>query len=875
MISKKERDVLEKLVNKSEFDMVKRVVFIFLALFFSAHLYAQTVADSTNFSVFYDSPKHYSLAGIEISGIRFLDTEVLKGLSGLSIGDEITVPGDQVTSALRKYWKQGLFSDVKISATKIVGDKIWLNVYLQERPRLAAKNYHGVSKSEKEDIEKQVMMLIGGQVTDNLVNTAQRQILSFYQGKGFYNTEVNIVQKDDTTKQNQLILDINVNKKTKVKISEIEFVGVKQLSPSVLEHSMKKTKAKKLINFFSSKKFLQDKYDEDKINLIKKYNENGYRDAIIIADSIIKDTARNTVKLKYWIEEGRRYYIRNIRWVGNTVLTDVQLSRVLGIKKGDVFDQKLLDKRLTEDDDAVSNEYLNTGYLFFNLNPVEVKVENDSIDFEMRIVEGSQATINSIGIKGNTKTNEHVARRELYTRPGQLFSKENIIRSVRELSQMGHFNPEAIKPDVVPHPEDGTVDINYELEERANDQVELSGGWGAGMFVGTVGLKFSNFSVRNIGNKKAWRPLPTGDGQTLTLRAQTNGSYYQSYSFSFTEPWLGGKKPNSFTFSVYYSKQTSGNSAYNYGNGSGYYGNSYGSMYGNSYGAYNQYNYDITEKMGVLGASVGLGYRLKWPDNYFTLYHELSYQRYILDNWKYFIFQNGTSNTLAFRTVFGRNSTDSPLYTRRGSNFSFSLALTPPYSLFNGKDYSSTAMTTEERYRMIEYHKWSFKADIFTPLQPKQDAKLILRTKFEAGLLGYYNKNARSPFESYKLGGDGMSGYSSYGSEYIGLRGYENNSLTPPQGGNIYEKITVELRYPVTLSQSATIYGLGFLEAGNAWYDLADYNPFSIKRSAGLGIRIFLPMFGLMGFDWGYGFDDGYTKGTGGSQFHFIMGQQF
>ena len=683
--------------------MVKRVVFIFLALFFSAHLYAQTVADSTNFSVFYDSPKHYTLAGLEISGIKFLDTEVLKGLSGLTIGDEVVIPGDQITAALRKYWKQGLFSDVKISATKIVGEQIWLNIYLQERPRLSTKNYHGVSKSEKEDIEKQVMMLVGGQVTDNLVNTAQRQILSYYQGKGFYNTDVNIVQRDDTAKQNQLALEIYVNKKTKVKITEIEFIGAKQVKLSTLERSMKKTKAKKLTNFFSSKKFLQDKFDEDKINLIKKYNENGFRDAIIVSDTIIKDTTKNTVKLKYWIDEGRRYYFRDIRWVGNTVLTDIQLSQVLGIKKGDIFDQKLLEKRLTEDDDAVSNQYLNTGYLFFNLNPVEIKVENDSIDYEMRIVEGSQATINSIGIKGNTKTNEHVARRELYTRPGQLFSKENIIRSVRELSQMGHFNPEAIKPDVVPHPEDGTVDINYELEERANDQVELSGGWGGGMFVGTVGLKFSNFSVRNIGNKKAWRPLPTGDGQTLTLRAQTNGSYYQSYSFSFTEPWLGGKKPNSFTFSVYYSKQTSGNSAYNYGGygnsmyGSGYGGYSgYNSGYGSNYGSqYNQYNYEITEKMGVLGASMGLGYRLKWPDNYFTLYHELSYQRYILDNWKYFIFQNGTSNTLAFKTVFGRNSTDSPLYTRRGSNFSVSVALTPPFSLFSSKDYSSTTLTAK------------------------------------------------------------------------------------------------------------------------------------------------------------------------------------
>jgi outer membrane protein insertion porin family len=863
--------------------MYKKLIIFSLVIFGSFNLYSQVVADSTNFSIYYDSAKKYTLAGVEVSGIRFLDTEVLKNLSGLTIGDEITIPGDQITSALKKYWRQGLFSDVRISATKIVGNKIWLDIYLQERPRLSQKNYKGVSKSEREDIEKKVMLLIGGQVTDNLINTAERQILGIFTAKGFYNTTVDIVQRDDTAKVNQVILDINVNKKEKVKIGKIEFIGVKSLKPSELEKAMKKTKAKKLRNFFASKKFLEDKFEEDKVNLIKKYNEKGYRDAIIVADSITRDTLRNTVHLKYWIDEGKRYYFRNIRWVGNTVYTDVQLNRVLGIKKGDIFDQKLLTKRLSEDDDAVSNEYLNTGYLFFNLNPVEVKVESDSIDFEMRMVEGSQATINEIGIKGNTKTNEHVARRELFTRPGQLFSKENIIRSERELSQMGHFNPETIKPDVVPHPEDGTVDINYELEERANDQIELSGGWGAGMFVGTVGLKFSNFSVRNITNKKAWKPLPTGDGQALSLRAQTNGTYYQSYSFSFTEPWLGGKKPNSFTFSVYYSKQTSGNQAYNYtGNygGGGYgsqygsqYGGGYGSQYGSGYGNYNPYDYEITEKMGVIGGAIGLGYRLKWPDDFFTVYHELSYQLYVLENWKYFFFQNGRSNNLSFKTVFGRNSTDNPLYTKRGSNFSFMVQFTPPYSLFSNKDYSSKTLTPEERYSLIEFHKWVFKGDVFTPLS--LNSKLVLRTKFESGFLGYYNKNLRSPFESFRLGGDGMSGYSMYGSDIVGLRGYENNSLTPANGGNIYEKITMELRYPITLSQSATIYGLGFLEAGNSWYDFTDYNPFAIKRSAGLGVRIFLPMFGLMGFDWGYGFDDGYTKGTGGSQFHFIMGQQF
>jgi outer membrane protein insertion porin family len=866
--------------------MYKKIILILLTLFGSCHAFSQAVSDSTNFSITYENPKTFILAGLEVTGIRFLDTEVLKNLSGLNVGEEITVPGEQVTSALRKYWRQGLFSDVKISATKIVGNKIWLDIYLQERPRLSAKNYHGVSKGEKDDIDKKVMLLVGGQVTENLINNAERQIKGIFHGKGFFNTDVNVVQRDDSAKENQVILDIYVNKKQKVKISDIEFVGVKQLKPSTLEKAMKKTKAKKIRNFLHSKKFLEDKYEEDKVNLVKKYNEKGYRDAMIVADSIIKDTTNNTIRLKYWIEEGRRYYFGNIRWVGNTIYNDVYLTRVLGIKKGDVFDQKLLDKRLTESDDAVSNEYLNNGYLFFNLNPVEVKVENDSIDFEMRIVEGSQATINSIGINGNTKTNEHVARRELYTKPGQLFSKENVIRSVRELGQMGHFNPETIVPDVVPHPEDGTVDINYKLEERANDQVELSGGWGAGMFVGTVGLKFSNFSIRNIGNKSAWRPLPTGDGQTLSLRAQTNGTYYNSYSFSFTEPWLGGKKRDSFTLSLFYTKQTSGNQNYDYGGynpyggyGSGGYG-SYGgygynpySPYGGGGAGYNPYNYEITEKMGVVGGAAGLGYVLQWPDNFFTIYHELSYQLYILQNWKYFIFQNGRSNNVSFKTVLGRNSTDNPLYTRTGSNFSFMLQITPPWSLFSKTNYADPNLSEEDRYRYIEYHKWVFKGDLYTPVSLNK--KFVWRTKYETGFLGYYNKNLRSPFETFKLGGDGMSGYNMVGSDIIGLRGYQNNSVTPRNGGYIYEKMTMELHYPISLSQSATIYALGFLEAGNSWYDFKDYNPFSVKRSAGLGVRIFLPMFGLMGFDWGYGFDDGYTKNSGGSQFHFVMGQQF
>ncbi|MFA5330027.1 MAG: POTRA domain-containing protein [Prolixibacteraceae bacterium] len=533
--------------------MQKLQLFIVL-LFISLKVFSQEAeTDSTNFSIYYSSPKEYVIAGLNVQGIRYLDTQVLLQISGLSLGDKIVVPGDAITNSVKKLWNHGLFSDVKIVADKIVGDNIWLNIILQERPRLAEVNFSGVSKSEKDDITAKVLLLKGSQVTDNQVNTAEKVIKNLFLDKGFLNTEVKIIQRDDTTQANSVILDINVDKKEKVKISEIEFHGNKNLKPGTLEHAMKKTKSKKLRNFFSSKKFLAEKYDEDKINLIKKYNEKGYRDATIVKDSVTK-LNNDRVKLDIWLEEGDKYYFRSIKWVGNTVYPSEYLTSVLGIKKGDVFDQKLLDKRTKEDDDAVSNVYLNNGYLFFNLQPIETNIESDSIDLEMRIYEGRQATIDKIIISGNTKTNEHVARREIRTLPGDLFSKEAIIRTVRELSQLGHFDPEAINPDVRPHPENGTVDINYELVEKANDQIELSGGWGANMFVGTVGLKFSNFSVRNILNKEAWRPLPTGDGQSLSLRAQTSGKFYKSYSFTFTEPWFGGRKPNSFTVSFSHSK---------------------------------------------------------------------------------------------------------------------------------------------------------------------------------------------------------------------------------------------------------------------------------------------------------------------------------
>ncbi|HAH22319.1 MAG TPA: outer membrane protein assembly factor BamA [Prolixibacteraceae bacterium] len=882
---------------------MQRLKLFLILLLISAKVFSQE-ADSTNFSIDYLTPKEYIIAKLDVQGIKYLDTQVLLQISGLNVGDKILVPGDAITNSIKKLWNHGLFSDVKITADKIMGDSIWLRVDLQERPRLAEVNFSGVSKSEKDDITEKVLLLKGSQVTDNQIITASKKIKGIFLDKGFLNTEVNIIQRDDTTQSNSVILDVKVDKKEKVKISDIVYHGNKNLKSSILDHSMKKTKAKKLRNFFSSKKFLGEKYAEDKINLIKKYNEKGYRDATILKDSITK-LPNSRVRLDIWVEEGNKYFFRDIKWVGNTVYPSEYLTARLGIKKGDVFDQKLLDKRTKDDEDAVSSDYLDHGYLFFSLTPLETRVESDSIDLEMRIQEGRQATVDKIIISGNTKTNEHVARREIRTLPGDLFSKEAIIRTVRELSQLGHFDPEAINPDVKPHPENGTVDINYELVEKANDQIELSGGWGANMFVGTIGLKFSNFSVRNIFNKEAWKPLPTGDGQALSLRAQTSGKFYKSYSLTFTEPWLGGKRPNSFTLSLSHSiVNYSANNAYSsysdpysqYGSGSSLGGLGYGSGYGyGQYGYGGSYGYDPAQNYTYSNQSsasdqiqvtsqvaLGYGYRLSWPDDYFTMYHELSFEHYKLQNMAgyYYFLNDGTGsgnggfNNFSFKTAFGRNSMDNPLYTRSGSSFTLSLQLTPPYSLLNGKDYSKANITNEERYRWIEYHKWMFKGDWYSPISKNRN--LVLHTKFEYGFLGYYNQYRKSPFEGFRVGGSGMSGYNLYGSDIIALRGYKDYSLSTGYGSNLYNKLSMEMRYPVILKPSSTIYVLGFMEAGNAWNNFSDYNPFQLHRSAGAGVRIFLPMFGLMGIDWGYGFDPvpGQSDAAG-SQFHFVIGQQF
>jgi outer membrane protein insertion porin family len=852
--------------------MIKRITFIF-ALLLSLGVQAQQTDTIYNPKVYYSSPKKYELGGVSISGVKHLENNVLVQISGLHIGSKIEVPGEKVTKAIQKLYKQGLFSDIQITASKLIGEKIYLNIHMQERPRLSGVNYNGTSKSETTKIKDKLKLMKGIQVTDYLVDNTQRIVQGYYKDKGYYNTEVTVLQRDDPESENSVMLDINVDRNQKIKIKDIFIEGNSALTDNKVKKALKKSKEKKFKYFLKSSKYIAENWEEDKILLIDKYNEKGYRDAKIVSDSVVQ-VSPERVEIYLKLKEGNQYFFNDISWIGNTVYPSYYLDRILKIKKGDIYNKKMLDDRLSVDEDAVSNKYLDNGYLFFNVNPVETIVGTDSINVEMRVIEGKQARIDRVTITGNTKTNEHVARRELYTYPGQLFSKSDIIESVRRLAQLGHFDPEAISPDVKPHPESGTVDISYALEEKANDQIELSGGWGAGMIIGTIGLKFSNFSIRNMFNKEAWSPLPTGDGQTLSIRAQTNGSYYNTYSLSFTEPWLGGKKPTSLSVSLYSSKQTGFSSSYSY---------------------YQPLDPDENQYQKIYGASVGLSRRLKWPDDFFVLYNDASYQHYDLKNWQYYLISNGTSNNLSFTTSLSRSSIDNPLYTRRGSSFTLSLKITPPYSLFDGKNYRQIADeisnpetsadarrdAEQELYKWIEYHKWTFKGKMYTPLT-SNDKTLVLYTGAEYGFLGYFDKDKRSPFETFELGGDGMSGYSMYGSDYIGLRGYENGSLTPintatgqRKGGNIYTKLTMELRYPLSLSQSATIYALAFAEAGNAWFDFEDFQPFDLRRSAGVGMRIFLPMFGLLGIDWGYGFDEANQPGKNKGQFHFVIGQQF
>ena len=836
------------------------------------------------------TPKTYKLAGLTVTGIEGYEDYVLTGISGLTVGQELEVPGTAITDAVKRYWKHGLFSDVSISADSIVGDNIYLKIHLAPRPRISTINYNGLKKTEREDMEKKLGLLKGGQITPNMIDRAKILAKKYFEDKGYKNAEVFIRQRDDVAAKNQVILDIDVDKKEKLKVRTITIDGDNQLGEKKIKGTLfskgafaKTHEAGKLSNLLKSKKFTPERWAEDKKNLITKYNEYGYRDAIILKDSVWNVDPKH-VDIYVKVDEGKKYYIRNIKWVGNTVYSTDYLSRLLDMKKGDVYNQTYMNKRLSQDEDAVGNAYWNNGYLFYNLQPTEVNIVGDSIDLEMRIVEGQQAHINRVKINGNDRLYENVVRRELRTKPGDLFSKEALQRSARELASMGHFDPEAINPVPEPNYEDGTVDINYNLKQKSNDQVELSLGWGQTGVIGRVGLKLNNFSMANLfrRNREHRGIMPIGDGETLSLGAQTNGTYYQSYNAQYSTNWLGGKRPIQFSVGMSYSKQTDVSS--NYYN-SGYLNNynNYRYGYGNyNYNSYENY-YDPDKYVKLFSIYAGWGKRLSWPDDYFTLSLQLQYQRYMLRNWRYFIMSNGSANNLNLNISLNRTSTDNQLFPRRGSDFSVSLTITPPWSKWDHKDYAHLAtdrnsptysQEQQEKYRWVEYHKWKFKARTFTALTSGQKC-FVLMTRVEFGLLGSYNKNKKSPFETYYMGGDGMSGYSTgYAEETIGLRGYENGSLTPYGAeGYAYSRMSLELRYPFLLGNT-TIYGLGFVEAGNAWTETSKFNPFDMKRSAGLGVRIFLPMVGMMGIDWAYGFDKVFgTKG--GSQFHFILGQEF
>ena len=857
-----------------------RLIFLTLFLALSSPLWAQQTGAGV--TVDYNNPKKYIVGGVTLEGNEHVSKEQIIQLTGLQEGMEVTVPSEEMTNIVKRLWAQRYFDDVALAIDSIAPtrDTAYFKISIIERPRVSRWTFSGVKSGEEKELLERLNLRRGGEFSDYVAKTSTDIIKRYYKEKGFYNVNVDVNTKRDTVIRSAIRVQFAVDKGQKVKIKKITFTGADSVKESKLVRSMKKTRDARLQNFFSSKKFQEKEYENDKRALLSAFNEAGFRDARIVKDTMYY-IEPNKLQIDFEIDEGNKYYFRDIIWTGNSIYSSENLSEVLKIGKGDVYDVVTMQKRLygggKQSDYDVTKLYRDNGYLFFNVQPVEMNVEGDSVDVEMRISEGKPATLNNIVINGNDLTNERVIRRQIFTRPGYLFSQSDFERSIREIASMGQFDPEAIMGEggysVVPNQMNNTVDLVYNVTEKPSSQLELSGGWGGNTFVATVGVSFNNFSTRRFFDKSAWRPVPLGDAQNLSIRFQTNGTYYTSLWASFSEPWLFGKKPTSLNMSLYYTRQT------------------------NSYIYYNILNND--EFMEVYGFAAGLGKRLKWPDNYFVLYNQLSWQTYRLQNWAYqFLFNTGISHNLSYTLSLSRNSTDQQIYPRTGSDFSASLQLTPPYSLLRKKDHGLLDVdgnptkvgswkdidynyqTSQDRYKWIEYHKWSFKGAVYSKLI----GDLVLMARAQFGYLGYYNRNwGYSPFEGFRVGGDGMSGYDTYGSEIVSLRGYENYSLTPQAmssynstgnyyAGNVYDKFTVELRYPVILQPQSTIYALLFLEGGNCWSDIRDFNPFQIKRSAGVGVRIFLPMIGLLGVDWGWGFDD---PVNGKSQFHFVIGQQF
>lgn len=839
---------------------------IYLLLLCLTHLGLIAQKDSTA-STDYSAPKNYTIGGIEVSGAENTDKNVIRLLSGFVVGDKIQVPGDKITDAIKALWKQGLFENVEIYQEKVIGNDIFLRIHITERPRLSKFSFKGrVRKNEADEIRGKIRLIKEKVVTDYTIGYVKNTVRDYYVNKGFYNAKVTITQEPDRlAKTPHTILYINVDKGKKVRIKNLNFYGNTVLKDWKLRRKMEDSKPFRIYNPFNSGKYLEDNLEKDLPAVLAKYNSKGYRDARVVKDTVYF-VNKKRVNIDVYIEEGHKFYFGTFKWFGNTKYRSGQLDTILNIKKGDVFDQSYLDQKLNMNPNGydISSLYMDDGYLFFQINAQEANIHNDTIDFNIQMYEGKQAIINKVTVKGNDKTNDHVIYREIRSRPGQLFRRSDIMRTTRELAQLGYFDAEKLNVVPTPNPAEGTVDIEYTVEEKPNDQITLSGGWGGGRIIGTLGVTFNNFSLRNFLKKDAWRPLPTGDGQRLSVSAQTNGLYYQSYNISFTEPWLGGKKPNSLTVSAFYSMFSNGVQRNVTENGK-------------------KVRNPNASLMDIFGGTVGFGKRLKWPDDYFQIYANLAYNYYDLWKYPYFILTTGYANDINVGLNISRSSIDAPIFPKNGSAFSLHGQWTPPYSLFNGKNYSD--LPAQDRFKYIEYQKYKFTAEWYTQLtnkrapEGKEARNLVLRTKVGFGFLTYYNPAVGySPFERFYLGGSGLSGYQNFvAREIIALRGYTDNSLSSSSGDPICSRYTMELRYPITLNPQATIFILGFAEAGNAWSSFKQYNPFQVKRSAGFGLRVFLPMFGLLGVDYGWGFDNvpgnpGIGNGTG--QFHFTIGGQ-
>jgi len=836
---------LEKLANKLKKKMLRSSLLItIVCLFISQSVRSQISLSNTTFD--YAKPKEFVIGGIDVEGTKFLDHKTLIQLSTLEVGTKIMVPGDNLTKASRLLWQQGLFSDVQIRVNSIQGNSIFFTLYLEERPRLSKFKFEGIKRSEIDAIRDKIKLARGKIITENVIINTKNIIANHFKEKGFLNVNTELNQVVDTITKNHVVLVLSIDKGKKVKIGQIAFEGNEIFTEKRLKRLMKDTKEKKFFRIFKASKFLDNAYEDDKENIIAKYNEKGLRDAKVLGDSISFDNEENLLNIGIKINEGKTYYFGDITFVGNTKYSNIELAETVGIEKGDIFDQSVLESRILGSPDSrdIHSIYLDNGYLFSQVTPIETEIRNDTIDIEVRIYEGLQARVNRVSISGNTKTNDHVIMREIRTKPGDLFSRSSIMRSQREIATLNYFDPEKLNIDVEPNQQEGTVDLNYIVEEKSSDQVELQGGYGADRIIGTFRVSFNNFSAKNMFKKGAWAPLPSGDGQRLSLSASSNGVQFQSYNISFTEPWLGGKKPNSLTIGAYHSITSNGLDRDDPNRG----------------------------VFKVTGASFGLGKRLKWPDDFFTLYQNISLKKYLVDKYSFGNFEDGTFYNMSYSFILGRNSVDQPTFPRKGSNMKLSVQLTPPYSLLDGiEDYSEAEI--EDLNTWVEYHKWNFGANWFNSLADK----LVLKTNLEYGIIGKYSDDkSLTQFERFYVGGDGLSGYAVDGREVIALRGYENNSLSPTNGATIYNKYTLELRYALSLNPQSPIFALAFLEAGNTWNMANKFNPFDVKRSAGVGIRMTIPMMGIMGVDWGYGFDEiPGSPSSSGSQFHFSINQQF